>query len=306
MYNKGLVSILMNCYNGDKYLDEAVQSIVKQSYTNWELVFIDNHSVDKSREIIQSYNDDNRIKYHKTPEHMPLGEAREFGLKKCNGEFICFLDTDDIWLDNKLETQICLFESNPQAIITYSSFHFIDEKGRVTGKWQVKNKKGFLFGDNLENYQINFQTVMLKAEALKIIDKPYFNPMLKFSPDYNLMMRTLANGEAISNDKILVHYRKTANSLTGKTIEYWGIEAEYTYNQLAELGYVKRYASKRQKERALGKINYYKALYSISKKDFKSARSLLKQYRKASFKYLFLHYLSYLPWVWDFVHAKRR
>jgi len=92
----------MNAFNGEKYLREALDSVLKQSYANWELIFWDNQSTDKSSEIFLSYDDD-RLKYFYAPSHTPLYEARNYAVEKSEGEFLAFLDVDDWWLPTKLE-----------------------------------------------------------------------------------------------------------------------------------------------------------------------------------------------------------
>ena len=99
-----LVSIIVNCYNGDKYLSEALDSILDQTYQNWELIFWDNRSEDKSAEIFKR-NKDKRFKYYYANEHTSLYKARNLAIEKSNGDFIAFLDTDDLWDKNKLQLQ---------------------------------------------------------------------------------------------------------------------------------------------------------------------------------------------------------
>ena len=106
--NKPLVSIIMNCYNGEKYLDESLKSIINQTYKNWELIFWDNLSTDNSKRIFEKYKD-KRFKYFQAKKHTVLYKARNLAIKNTNGEFIAFLDTDDIWLKDKLSQQIKLF-----------------------------------------------------------------------------------------------------------------------------------------------------------------------------------------------------
>ena len=96
-----LVSILMNCYNGEKYLREALDSILAPTYKNWELIFCDNQSTDKSVEIFKSYADE-RLKYFYAPTHTLLYEARNYATEKSVGKFIAFLDVDDYKETNKL------------------------------------------------------------------------------------------------------------------------------------------------------------------------------------------------------------
>ena len=114
--SKPLVSIIMNCYNGDKYLNEALQSIINQTYKNWELIFWDNLSSDNSKKIFKKYND-KRFKYFLAEKHTVLYEARNLAIKEAKGEFIAFLDTDDIWLNEKIEEQIKLFSNQNIGLV---------------------------------------------------------------------------------------------------------------------------------------------------------------------------------------------
>ena len=97
-----IVSVIMNCHNGDKYLKKSISSILKQSYKKWELIFFDNQSNDKSIEIISSFKD-KRIKIFKSKKYLKLYEARNEAIKKAQGKYICFLDTDDWWTPKKIE-----------------------------------------------------------------------------------------------------------------------------------------------------------------------------------------------------------
>ena len=100
-----LVSVIMNCHNGEKYLDESLKSLFDQSYYNWELIFWDNFSSDKSFEILNSYQD-KRIRYFKSVKFEKLYKARNLAISKTLGNFICFLDSDDIWDKNFLVKHI--------------------------------------------------------------------------------------------------------------------------------------------------------------------------------------------------------
>ena len=99
--SKPFVSIIMNCYNGEKYLKKSIQSVINQTYKNWELIFWDNQSIDKSKQILESFSD-KRIRYFKSKKFRSLYDARNFAIKKANGKYICFLDTDDWWFKKKL------------------------------------------------------------------------------------------------------------------------------------------------------------------------------------------------------------
>ena len=101
---KPLVSIIINCYNGEKYLDECIKSVLYQSYQNWEIIFFDNNSNDKSSLMLRKYKD-KRIKYFKSKKTFRLYQARNLAIKKCNGELVSFLDVDDWWSKDKLTKQ---------------------------------------------------------------------------------------------------------------------------------------------------------------------------------------------------------
>ena len=109
MTEQSLVSVIINCFNGEKYLRQALDSVIAQTYKNWEIIFWDNQSTDKSAEIFKSYKD-KRLKYNLASSHTKiLYKARNFALKKTNGDFISFLDVDDLWLPEKLEKQLFFF-----------------------------------------------------------------------------------------------------------------------------------------------------------------------------------------------------
>ena len=122
--NKPLVSIIINCYNGEKYLNEAIDSIINQTYTNWEVIFWDNCSTDNSALIAKNY--DERLKYFHVEKTSPLGKARNFALKKASGNYVAFLDCDDLYLPDKLMIQLNLMQSK-DAVLSYGSWIKINE-----------------------------------------------------------------------------------------------------------------------------------------------------------------------------------
>jgi glycosyltransferase involved in cell wall biosynthesis len=128
MNTKPLVSIIMNCHNGEKYLKQAINSILTQTYENWEIIFWDNQSNDESAKIFKDYNDD-RLKYYLADTHDEiLNRARNSALKKAKGEYIAFLDTDDWWLPKKLEMQIPLFDDSEVGLVYGNVWLFFEKK----------------------------------------------------------------------------------------------------------------------------------------------------------------------------------
>ena len=174
----------MNCHNGEKYLSEAIESVVKQSYTNWELIFWDNHSTDKSSIILKNYND-SRIKYFKSTNFTNLGEARQLAFEKCNGEYVAFLDTDDIWYNEKLEKQLRYFE-NEVGIVTCNT-NFFNEKIKEP-LYQNKIQEGYVFKNLLKNYNLSLETLIIKKKIVKDA-KISFDKNLSYISDFDFFLR---------------------------------------------------------------------------------------------------------------------
>ena len=115
MKDEPLISIIMNCYNGEKYLNEAIESILSQTYSNWELIFFDNLSIDNSSSIINSFKDE-RIKYFYLTYIMKLIRSKDRS-NYSNGEYLSFLDVDDWWKNDKLEKQIPFFKDQSVGVV---------------------------------------------------------------------------------------------------------------------------------------------------------------------------------------------
>ena len=126
-----LVSIIMNCLNGEKFLKSSINSIILQSYKNWELIFYDNCSQDNSLKLVKSFKD-KRIKIFKSKKLLRLYDARNFALSKAKGKYVSFLDVDDFWNKEKLKIQINYLKKNTSFKILYTNY-FI--------KKDIKNSK---------------------------------------------------------------------------------------------------------------------------------------------------------------------
>lgn len=124
-------SVIMNCHNCASFLKEAIQSVYKQDFDDWEIIFFDNASTDSSTEIASSFDD--RTKVFSNPDFLSLGQARNKAISKAKGNNIAFLDCDDIWLENKLSSQFDLIKGSTQKCdrfaLCYSDAYRIDETG---------------------------------------------------------------------------------------------------------------------------------------------------------------------------------
>ena len=127
----GLVSIIMPSYNTAKYIGDSIRSVLAQTYTNWELIIVDDCSTDNSDEIVAQFKD-SRITYVKNERNSGAAISRNRALKMAKGKWIAFLDSDDLWTPDKLEKQIAFMEQNGYAF-SYTRYIEIDEMGKNTG-----------------------------------------------------------------------------------------------------------------------------------------------------------------------------
>ena len=117
------MSIVVNCHNGEKYLKHCINSIINQSYKNWEIIFWNNNSFDNSLEIIKNYKN-KKIKKFNSKKFVKLYKARNLAIQKAKGKFIAFLDVDDYWKKNKLQSQIDIInKSNGKIKMVYSNYY---------------------------------------------------------------------------------------------------------------------------------------------------------------------------------------
>jgi len=129
---KPLVSVIIPCYNGEKFIGEAIESVLNQTYQNFEIIIVDDGSTDGSRSVIKPFLNDPRIKLVEHGQNRGIPAARNTGIKMSKGEFIAFLDQDDLWLPEKLERQIAVFEHSPPDVgLVFSNINTINSKGIV-------------------------------------------------------------------------------------------------------------------------------------------------------------------------------
>ena len=129
------VTVIMNCYNSAEHLREAMDSVFRQSWPDWEIVFWDNCSTDDSAAIAQSYGE--KVRYFLAEKTVPLGAARNLAIAKAEGSLLAFLDCDDEWLSTKLEKQVMLFNANPRLGLV--SFRGCSSRRIRRGAWCSAN-----------------------------------------------------------------------------------------------------------------------------------------------------------------------
>jgi glycosyltransferase involved in cell wall biosynthesis len=181
------VSVIMNCFNGEKYLREAVDSVLSQTCQNWEIIFWDNQSTDRSAEIFKSYPDP-RLKYFYAPKHTLLYEARNYAVEMASGEFFAFLDVDDWWIPGKLDKQLLLFEDPEVGIVCGDYWIESEQKDKRWRGLKRPSPTGWVLNDLLKSYFVGLLTLVIRRSALVSLDYP-FDPRYHISGDTDLVTR---------------------------------------------------------------------------------------------------------------------
>jgi glycosyltransferase involved in cell wall biosynthesis len=285
-----LVSIIVNCFNSERFLKEAIDSIYQQDYFNWEIIFWDNASTDGSSEVAKSY--DNRLKYFLASITTSLGEARNLALKKASGKYVAFLDCDDKYLPGKISKQVTTMESS-DAALCYGSVFVINENGEVINRNKIIDKHGYLLDKLLLRYEINMQTVMIRRAVLSD-NHLSFDLSLEFSPDYDLFMRIASEYKLSALSDFLVEYRKADNSLTSRMLDRIAPEMEYTLNGLYKT-LSKLNKENKNLDKAIQMLNYYKSLPLIQEGKYREARKYIYKSIRVRKRYFVYFILMFFP-----------
>jgi len=205
------VNIVMNCFNGEEYLKEAIDSLIAQTYEDWELIFWDNCSTDKSASIVKNYND-KRIMYFQASEHTSQYEARKQAVLKCNREFIAFLDVDDLWVAIKLENQLQLFNDDSVGFVS-SNYWIINQKNNKKRKVFKSMPKGHVLDKLLVQNFIGMSSLMVRKKSYFNLEYG-FNPKYEIVGDYDLVLRLALKNKFSSTEEPLSYYRWHGKNLS--------------------------------------------------------------------------------------------
>mgnify|MGYP002552365761 CR=1 FL=1 len=159
------VTVIMNCYNSAEHLREAMDSVFRQSWPDWEIVFWDNCSTDDSAAIAQSYGE--KVRDFLAEKTVPLGAARNLAIAKAEGSLLAFLDCDDEWLSTKLEKQVMLFNANPRLGLVSTDTEMFSEKGTLSRMFESTHPaRGMVFRELMTRQWISMSSAMIRKSAL--------------------------------------------------------------------------------------------------------------------------------------------
>lgn len=199
------VSVVMSVYNGETYLGEAIQSILDQTFTDFEFIIIDDGSQDKSPAILRDYaRRDERIRLLENPHNLGLSASLNKGIRASRGEYIARMDADDISLPSRIEEQVIFMDTNPEIGICGTWIEMFGDQHRQIEQFPLDHAQihlRLLFGNALAH-----PTVMMRLAALRQFSLTY-NEHIRFAQDYELWSRAIAHLRFANIGQVLLFYR---------------------------------------------------------------------------------------------------
>ncbi|MDR1652628.1 MAG: glycosyltransferase [Prevotellaceae bacterium] len=213
--NTPLFSVLIAQYNNGKYLLEAIDSVVNQSYTNWEIILVDDCSTDNSHEIYQMLTADKRIKIFFNEKNEGVGYTKRRCAELAGGDICGYLDPDDALLPNALADMMSVYAKNKDVAMTFSRFYKCDENLNITGENRLlqipEGKTYFTAGDHTPEHFVSFKKAAYnRTEGV--------NPLLKGGADQDLYYKMEEAGELYILDKLTYKYRISPTGISVKNL----------------------------------------------------------------------------------------
>lgn len=211
------ISVVIPVYNGESTIEETIASVLAQTFTDFELIIINDGSQDNTVEIIQKIiteTADRRIKLY-SYNNGGLAASRNRGITKAEGVYISFIDADDLWTTDKLTSQYQALQNHPEAAVAYSGTDWIDEAGNFLKNSSPPSLSGDIYGVLLlSNIVGSGSNALIKKEVLSITGG--FDESLKASEDWDFLIRLAAKYQFIRIDAPQILYRQSPNSMSSK------------------------------------------------------------------------------------------
>lgn len=198
----GLVSIIMPSYNTAKFISGSIGSVLAQTYSDWELIIVDDCSTDNTDEVVKSFLSDSRIKYIKNEKNSGAAVSRNRALREAKGKWIAFLDSDDLWMPDKLQKQIAFMQSNAYHF-SYTNYEEIDTRGEKTGV-RVTGPRKITKAGMFRYCWPGCLTVMYDAQRVGLIQIAD----IKKNNDYAMWLKACKKADCYLLDETLAQYRR--------------------------------------------------------------------------------------------------
>ncbi|EDX76939.1 glycosyl transferase, group 2 family protein [Coleofasciculus chthonoplastes PCC 7420] len=210
-----LISVVIPVYNGEKTIRQTIESVINQTFSNFELIVIDDGSQDSTLDIVRSISD-SRLKVFSFP-NAGLATSRNRGIQLASGDYISFIDADDLWTGNKLEAQLKALLDNPQAAVAFSWTDCIDESGQFSRRGNYTTVSGNVYAQLLlTDFIENGSNLLIRSEAFKKVG--YFNESLPAAEDWDMWLRLAVNYEFAVVPSPQVFYRLSTTSMSANVV----------------------------------------------------------------------------------------
>ncbi|MCX6723123.1 MAG: glycosyltransferase [Candidatus Staskawiczbacteria bacterium] len=216
--NPAAVSVLMTVYNGEEYIKEAIDSIISQTFESWQLVLVENASIDNTRNIINSYTD---IRIHKVflDKQLSRPQALNRALQESDSEFIAILDADDLAEPDRLQVQVAFMKDNPAVGLITACAKLIDANGTVFAYWRPPCFPEVI-NDNLSWSMPICHSTMMARRKILVEELGGYDEDLIIGQDWDLGIRVAEKNKVYSIDQILGSWRRYEGSVTGSSINF--------------------------------------------------------------------------------------
>lgn len=270
------VSIIMNCLNGEEFLSETLKTIKRQTFQDYEIIFLDNHSTDHTKDIALDFGE--KLKYYCTGETIPLGAARNKALGLAKGKYIAFLDSDDLWAEDKLLIQVKVLNEHQNVGLVHSNFYVWNMlKGRT--KIVHKRDKDRIddFTEFICRYSYCMSTFMIRRELLDNM-KNWFDGRFHYAEEYDFFSRLVYSSKAYYISSPLAVRRVHGEMNTIKYSNRIPIEHQLTLENLQK--YIPDFDDKfpAVKKNINSIINYTTAKLLFPQGENKKIQKLMKPY----------------------------
>ncbi|MTJ92009.1 MAG: glycosyltransferase family 2 protein [Desulfovibrio sp.] len=305
--NAPAVSVIMNCLNSSRDLREAMDSLMAQTFTDFEVIFWDNCSTDESPAIARSYGE--KVRYFRGESIVPLGEGRNLALAQARGRYLAFLDCDDLWKPAKLERQVVLFEANPRVGLVSTDTEIFDGR-RVLKRLfaETSPERGMAFAALMQRQWISMSSAMVSREALtslsaeKIasgqgINGGWFDQSLNVCEEADVFYRIAHDWELDHVDEPLTLWRVHGANTTFRKFGQFADETLRILEKHRALypGYDQEYAG--LVELMTRRAGFQKAVALWREGHNSAAREAIRPWRNSGLKYRLFWWASYLPGV---------
>ena len=265
--NDPAISVIIPTYNRKNHLQQAIESVLSQAFTDYEIIIVDDGSSDGTASIVAEYAIHHSSIRYQYQHNRGVAAARNCGISMARGKFVCFLDSDDIWKPHKLETQIAFAAQNPDFSIISSDIDSFNETGvhkRCAKQSMYSVQSGYVLQELLFNNWIQTSTVMVRRSLLESVGG-FDESVGQFAEDWVLWMCLATKGPAYFLPEALVFYRLHTDSLTSQNME-----AQYKSLMLAVDCVAALPGLQERKDLTL--LCRYKIAMGRAKKDFRAKR----------------------------------